>query len=372
MTGAGRTGTRVAERPALALRIAAPVPEGVRDLADGNPDPALLPRLAPRLGERVLYGEEQNDPALVEAAGAELTADGIPSEALAVVGGALDGIERVLAAQLNPGDRVAVEDPCFTRVLDLLGALRLDPVPVAVDGDGPRPDSLAGALERGVSALVITPRAQNPTGAALDAARAAELQQALHPRPEVLVVEDDHAGSIAGARARTLVRDRQTWAVIRSFAKALGPDLRVALLAGDAETVARVRGRQMLGTGWVSRILQRTVADELVRPATRRLLEAAAAAYAERRTALLDELRERGVAANGRSGLNVWVPVTQEAAVVQALVARGYAVAPGERFRIASPPAIRVTIARLGSRDAPACAAAIADAAAPVLPPYAA
>ena len=263
----GRRGTRLAPRPPVALPSPSPEPPAhLVNLADGNPDPALLPDLEACLRRlkrgRSLYGEPQKHPGLARLAARELEADGIPAGHLAVVSGAMDGVERVLLAHLRPGDRVAVEDPGYPAVLDLVAALGLLPEPVAVDDAGARPESLARALRQGARAVVLTPRAQNPAGGAWDAARLKALRQALAAHPDALVIEDDHAGPVAGTAALTLA-PRGRWAVVRSVSKSLGPDLRLALLAGDAETVARVEGRQALGCGWVSHLLQAAVADLL-------------------------------------------------------------------------------------------------------------
>jgi DNA-binding transcriptional MocR family regulator len=318
--------------------------------------PAGTPRKEPRL-----YGESTNAPELLSLAAAQLREAGVAIAHLGVVGGALDGIERALQEYLRPGDRVAVEDPGFTGVLDLVAALGLVPEPFALDERGPRPESLAEALGRGVSALVVTPRAQNPTGAALDSGRVLELKRVLDRHPDVLLLEDDHAGAVAGQPALTLTTGRSRWAVVRSISKSLGPDLRVAFLAGDERTVSRIEGRQALGTGWVSHVLQDLVVRLLTDPRTPRLLETAAAAYAERRAALIGALREEGIGAFGRSGLNCWIPVREEVRTVAALAAAGWGVRSSEGYRIKSPPAIRVTISRLLPKEAKTFAAALAS-----------
>jgi len=346
----GRRGTRVCSAPPIALPAEVALPEGVRNLADGNPDLLLLPDLGRRRFDitQRLYGDELNDPELLELAREQFTGDDVPAEHVAVVSGALDGIERVLREHLRAGDRVAVEDPSFVGVLDLLNAISLVAVPVAADDEGLVPADLRRALPT-CRALIATPRAQNPTGAAFSARRARELRTLLAAHLELLVIEDDHAGPIAGAEYRTLVdRTRASWAVVRSVSKSLGPDLRVALLASDARTHARVEGRQTLGIRWVSHILQRIVAAIWRDRAPAR----AGRVYTQRRNALLRELRERGIAAHGASGLNVWIPVAEESATVQALLQRGWGVKAGERYRLATAPAIRVTIATLEPRDA--------------------
>ncbi|MEU6611787.1 aminotransferase class I/II-fold pyridoxal phosphate-dependent enzyme [Streptomyces shenzhenensis] len=370
---AGRRGSRIRSKPATTGReqLHVAVPPGVRDLSDGNPDPALLPPLAPALaavaeagdGAPVLYGAEPVEPELARIARAELDADGVPAGPLAVASGSLDAVERVLVAHLRPGDAVAVEDPGWGRTLDLMPALGLRTVPVGVDDDGPLVDELRRALESGARALIVTDRAQNPTGAAVSAARARALRSVLRAHPHTLLIEDDHGHGIVDLPVHPLAGGTRHWAFVRSVAKAYGPDLRLAVLTGDAVTVDRVRGRQRLGPGWVSRLLQRTVvrlwADGAVDG------PAVAAAYRARRDPLVDALAERGIRAHGRSGMNVWIPVPDETGAVARLLHAGWAVAPGARFRLAVPPAIRVTVSTLTEQETVPLADAITAALAP-------
>ncbi len=370
---AGRRGSRVRSAPATTGRdhIRVDVPVGVRDVSSGNPDPALLPPLAQAFTaaavqsdrEPVLYGDVAVEPELARIARAALDADGVPDGPLAVVSGSLDAVERVLTAHLKPGDAVAVEDPGWGRTLDLVPALGLRTVPVGVDDEGPLPGDVRGALEAGARALIITDRAQNPTGAAVSAARARALRAVLRAHPEILLIEDDHGHGIVDVPLHPLAGVTRHWAFVRSVAKAYGPDLRLAVLTGDTLTVDRVRGRQRLGPGWVSRILQRAVvrlwADGTVDA------RAVAAAYGERREALIGALAKRGVAAHGRSGMNVWVPVPDETGVVARLLHAGWAVAPGARFRMSAQPGIRITVSTLATDETGPLADAVAAALGP-------
>lgn len=370
----GRRGSRVRARPVTAprdaLRMA--VPEGVRDLAQGNPDLSLLPSLdralaaaARRYAEApTRYGEDPVLPDLARLARADFEADGVPAGAMAVTSGALDGIERVLAAHLRPGDAVAVEDPGWGSVLDLAPALGLRVLPVAVDDDGPVPGAVEHALAAGARALVVTARAQNPTGAVVGAARAEVLRELLAGCPDVLVIDDDHGHGIVALPLCPLGGVTRHWALIRSTAKAYGPDLRLAVLTGDAVTMDRVRGRQRLGPGWVSRLLQYAVVDLWTSGAVDRA--AVARSYGERRDGLVAALAERGVRANGRSGMNAWVPVADETAVVTRLLTAGWAVAPGARFRVESGPGVRITVSELGMGEVPGLADAVAAAVRPL------
>lgn len=372
---AGRRGSRVRPRPATTARgsIRIDAPEGVRDVGKGNPDPALLPPLGEALAaaarrdaeERGLYGQAPVDEDLARLARAALDADGVPDGPLAVTSGSLDAIERVLAAHLRPGDAVAVEDPGWGALLDLVPALGLKPVPVALDDDGPLPDEVERALGGlGARALIVTDRAQNPTGAVVGAARAAELRRVLAAHPGVLLIEDDHGQGFVDEPLHPLAGVTDHWVLVRSVAKAYGPDLRVAALTGDPVTVDRVLGRQRLGPGWVSRLLQRAVVHLWRTGAVD--TRSVAAAYAARRDALVVALARRGVEAHGRSGMNVWVPVADETGAVARLLHAGWAVAPGARFRMATGPGVRITVSGLSAADLEPLADAVAAAAGPL------
>jgi DNA-binding transcriptional MocR family regulator len=309
----------------------------VLDLSTGVPDHDLLPDLTDalkRIGDGRLSSSYLDEPVLPMLETVLRNRWPYPPERLTVVDGALDALDRIIDAVVRFGDHVIVENPAFPPLLDLLQTVGATVVGVPMDESGMLPDKLHGALsEYPAVAVFLQPRAHNPTGVSIPAARAAELASILAEFPAVVVVEDDHVGDIAGAPPISLGRHLSDRTVhVAGFSKSHGPDLRLAAIGGPASIVSAVADRRLLGPGWSSRLLQGVLLDLLTDPMAVAQVTAARHAYATRRSALLARLHERGVTATAADGINLWMAVDDQQIAMVALAARGIAVAPGAPF----------------------------------------
>lgn len=379
----GRAGSFVRSRPAEWL---SPRVQGLNgdtgnirlDLSGGTPDAAMLPALdaaLPHLAARADTGRYSEVPTLPELE--ELLRRSWPQPdvaALAIVDGAMDGISRTLEQVVRFGDRVVVESPGFPYLFDLVEAVHAVPVPVELDADGIIPESLARALSRGPSALLLQPRAQNPTGVSMTPDRArvlADLIGRSAGRRPVTVIEDDHSALICSAPAVTLGRWLPGSVVhVRSFAKSHGPDLRIAALGGPAELVQRIQARRTLGPAWTSRLLQKILYALLTDPTAIARVQAARLIYRDRTDRLAAALRRAGVDVGHPDGFNLWLPVQDQRAALVRLAASGIAVAPGAPFiapGAETTPHVRVTAGMVVS-NVRLVAEALADAASATMP----
>ncbi|WP_245559090.1 aminotransferase class I/II-fold pyridoxal phosphate-dependent enzyme [Microbacterium indicum] len=373
----GRAGTFVRGAPAPDVaprtrRLDGHTPATRLDLSRGTPDPALLPGLArafERSAPHASTASYHDQPLLPRLERLLRRGWPAPSHRLTAVSGALDGIDRVLGRVARFGDRVVVERPTFPPLYDLLDVLGLVAVPVEIDDEGILPDSLAEALSSAPSALLLQPRAQNPTGASMTPGRAADLARVIAGSPRgrgAVVIEDDHSGAIAQSPAVSLAEHLPEQTVlIRSFSKSHGPDLRIAALGGPDNLIARVEARRSLGPWWVPRLIQHVVAELLTDGESIAEVARARAAYAAR--------QRRFAAALGRDaadGVNAWIPVENERAALVHLAAQGIRAAAGSPFfpedvtsTADGRARIRVTVGAI-TGDVPAVAASIARAAA--------
>ncbi|MFT4123402.1 MAG: aminotransferase class I/II-fold pyridoxal phosphate-dependent enzyme [Microbacteriaceae bacterium] len=394
----GRSGSFVRSAPREWLPRRYQNLDGTRDaaidLSRGAPDAALLPDLSRALGrvstraQVTSYQAKPDIPALHDLLRQTWPA---PVESLTVTNGALDAIDRALAALARYGDRVVVEDPTFPPFIDLFETYGLEPVGVPLDAEGPRPAEFAAALASAPSIVLLQPRAQNPTGASISPARLEQLARALarsRVAANAIVIEDDHSALISSSEPVSFAnRLPERTLHVRSLSKSHGPDLRVGALGGPRELVDRVVARRLLGPGWTSRMIQEIVFDLMTDPVALAEVAHARDAYAGRQRELRAALAGHGVETATADGINMWLPVADERGAAVRLAANGIRVAPGSAFQLgsASPlgstsplgssppgtpphggarPHVRVTVGAAGE-DIGGIAAALAAAAQP-------
>jgi DNA-binding transcriptional MocR family regulator len=325
------------------------------DLADGSPRREWLPNLTSVANQSVLnqylYGEATILPEIYQY-GKNWFATSCSSEFdVTLCNGAIDTLERMVSAYLVPGDKVVVEDPCYISAANALRLAGMQIVGAVVDEQGMRPQALKAALEKGAKAVLITPRAHNPTGASISAERAEELKVILAEYPSVLIMEDDHFSLMAKTEHYSVIpKNTAHWAIFRSVSKGLGPDLRMAFVAADKESIKRISTRLAPGMSWVSRVLQSFVYTCLTKKEFQQHLAMAKQDCAKRRDILLNALTEQGLTASTViDGLNVWLPVGKDCkSTADEFSRKGWLVRSSNSFDIdQTSQAIRVSVQNL-------------------------
>lgn len=157
------------------------------------------------------------------------------------------------------GGDVAMEDPGYPELRNLLRQQGLTIHPVPVDSEGMKVD----CIPKGVRAVFVTPSHQAPTGATMSMAR----RRALLERAEAedfVVIEDDYDYEMSYASpslpALKSLDARGRVIYIGSFSKSIFPGLRLGYLTADARVVEHARAIRTLSERHPPGLTQRTVA----------------------------------------------------------------------------------------------------------------
>lgn len=253
---AGR-GTFVSE--ALSAPGAAPAPRPLIDLSMNippQPDEAQFARRIPEAlasllaGPRGLltlhYQDSAGTPA-DRAAGARWLAGRLPNvtaDRLVVAGGAQCALFAVCDALLKPGDVLLAGEVTYPGLKAVAAQLGLRLLPLAMDGDGIRPEAVETACRAGTPrALYVIPTLDNPTTATLPEARRRALAD-LARRHDLAVIEDDPYAPLCPAHIPALAElaPERTWH-IATLSKCATPALRTAyVVAPDGQEADRLAG----------------------------------------------------------------------------------------------------------------------------------
>ncbi len=283
-----------------------------------------------------------------------------PGDDLIITNGcqqALDLIGRVL---LRPGDRVAVEDPVYTGLKNLLVGMGVRVVGVPVEAEGIDVAELRRVLDREQPRLlVITPNFQNPTGTTLRSlSRQTLLDIALSAG--VPVIENDPYGELR-YHGQSLPALKQLdhsggTVLLRSFSKVSFPGLRVGWALGPKALIGRLRQAKEasdLHTDQLSQAVLLEFARSGRLEAHRlRVLQAGAERLAAALSACGDCLPPGTRWTQPEGGMNLWVRLPKPLDAAELLPAaqkRGVTFLPGRYFEVSrrDPGALRLSFAGL-------------------------
>ncbi|MFD4367551.1 aminotransferase class I/II-fold pyridoxal phosphate-dependent enzyme [Rhodococcus sp. NPDC058521] len=326
-----------------------------RDLLTGSPDYDLLPDLAPAMLAG-LRTDQLNRPGrdYITEGLRDAVVDGWPfdAEAFVVAGGGSEGLFLAVDAVAPSGSLIAVEEPVMPGFLDTLRDVGYDVVGIESDENGAVPDSLAAALERGPSVVVLQPEGAYAALGTMSEQRAAELAAVLSAgRSLPWIVEDDAVGPLARSQAPSLGNHFPEHCVrVRSYCKAFGMDIRTCVIGGSAELVEQAIHARVHGIAANSRILQNALAHLITDGATSALIETVRERYSARRAGLLSALADRGVTAkSGINSLVIWVDVADEQGALLSLARSGVIVGSAAKSHVGQSRrgAVRVAVPQL-------------------------
>ena len=242
-------------------------PEGI-DLAAVVPtDGSHLPALAIRTEDLFSGAQLQPEglPVLRDALARRFDVHHVPTRPgeVQVTHGAHHAIGLTLASLVAPGRAVAMEDPTYPGMLDLVDHHRCRAVAIPGDRGGPDPEALARTLRREQPALVyLQTGVHNPTGRTMGPARRRALAAVLDEYGEAVVVEDDPLADLVFAgRPRPSVSELCRLAPVvsvESTSKVAWATLRIGWLRATGvvgEQIRRVRVATDLGASVPSQLL---------------------------------------------------------------------------------------------------------------------
>lgn len=336
----GRLGTQVKSyQSSRLLEGFQPLLQGTVDLAHGNPKRELLPSLKHinlTHFNCALYGENIYHPELLKITQEKIFADIPQNFSIEFTYGAVDAIERILAAYLVSSDMIAVEQPGFITSISAIEQQQFKMYPFTVSEHGFDLNELLQALQANVQAVIITPRSQNPTGYSLDAVQAEKIYNILEDYPHVLVIVDDHFSLLAQAQYQHIIPPlTKHWAVIRSVSKYLSPDFRFAFVCCDSETSEKLHLKLNAGSTWVSHIIQEMVYQLFSSEQFPETLQTAKSYYQQQNQKFVHYLQKFSIpCATHYDGLNVWLSLPYADKTTQILRQRGWLVRSGQDFRV--------------------------------------
>lgn len=272
-----------------------------------------------------------------------------PLDDILVIPGGQGGLTAIFLALCRPGDVVLTEELTWPGVMALAATLGIRLLPVAMDGEGLRPDAFEAACRTGRPKLIYTmPTLHNPRCVTAGEGRRRAIARIARAH-DVVIVEDDAYGFLApDAPPAYAALARDITIHFTSLSKPVAPALRIGYAVAP-----RRFARALLSALRATMVMVSPIIGEL---ATRMILAGtamAAAAHQARQAERRQGLAARHLGGYGlvsATGLHCWLPLPpgwRTADFTAQALASGVAVTPGDAFAAASgfdPLGVRICL----------------------------
>ena len=240
---------------------------GFIDLGIGNPDFDLLPMellhhsaetyFATGDPRSLQYGLEQGDGYFRRALANYLTKTygaRVDPNLLFVTAGASSALDLLCTLYTRPGDVIFVEEPSYFLALRIFGDHGLRVIPIPMDDDGLRLDTLDEKLaEFHPKFIYIIPTFQNPSGRTLSQARREKLVERAQ-QSNFLILADEVYHFLPYTQMppqpfAAFSEHVEQVISVTSFSKILAPGLRLGWIQAHSAVIERLAGSGLLDSG---------------------------------------------------------------------------------------------------------------------------
>lgn len=272
-----------------------------------------------------------------------------PASRVLLCAGAQQGVSAALLSLCEAGEPLLAEAFTAPGIKGAARQLRLPLHGVAIDRHGILPEDLDRQVRAtGARVLVLTPCLQNPTGACMDAERRARVAEVIE-RHGLWLIEDDVYGALSDQPPLAQLLPERSL-LVTSLSKTVSPGLRLGVIAGSPQLLARI-DREAQATNWAVSPLCLAIACEWIEDGT-----------AQRRLDWQrEEVRQRWRLAarllgprmpQQQAAPHLWLQTSDSESLAAACRAAGVEGAPTEVFAVGHTPlnAVRISLAAARSR----------------------
>ncbi len=299
------------------------------------------------------YGPSSGNPALREAIATHLRrsrAVVCDSEQVIVVSGSQQALDLIARVLVERGDPVALEDPSYQGISEVLRVAGARLLPVAVDREGLDPRTLPSRARL----VFVTPSHQFPTGGILSLSRRLELL-AWAKRAQSMIVEDDYDGEFhyEGRPLESLqgLDNEGRVIYIGTFSRTIFSSLRIGYLVMPKSLVRSFQAAKWLSDRHTATLEQAALAEFISEGFYERYLRRVRRRNARRRTVLMESIQQHlgdrvEVSGDGAGAHLVLRPRRKiaEQTVVDAAATRGVGVYPISPYCVEKPRQVGILL----------------------------